>query len=433
MSTVITMPEILAGVTEAAILTWLKQPGDQVSTGEVIAEIETEKAVIDYEVDRGGFIAQIFVQQGETVAVGEPLLLLTDSGEEGSPVRVISSEVSEGEGQATAAATVVPPMMFERPETARKTEGGAASKSQGVEITDTTPRLFASPLARRLAAERNIDMGKVAGTGPGARITRRDIETYERREHALPVHSKPKTDGPLPEGARSLPLTSMRRTIARRLTESKTQIPHFYIEIECRADKMLALRAELNATLESMHQGEDRPPRISVNDFLVKAAAHALRDVPEARVIWVDEQLLTFDHVDIAIAVSVEGGLLTPVLRRVDSLTLRELQEEGSKLVEQARRGRIAPNELVGGTLTISNLGMYGTPRFSAILNPPQSIIIAAGAALHRPVIEGEELAIGSVISCTLSVDHRAIDGSTAAEFAAAFQRRIESPLSLLM
>jgi pyruvate dehydrogenase E2 component (dihydrolipoamide acetyltransferase) len=273
---------------------------------------------------------------------------------------------------------------------------------------------------RRLARERGIALEQLVGTGPGGRIVRRDLEAAP----APQPKAAPAPAAPAEGGYTDVPLTGMRRAIARRLTESKTTVPHFYVTAHCRVDKLLALRAEINQTA---------PRKISVNDFVLKAVAGALMRVPAANAIWLGDGIRRFDHVDLAVAVAIDGGLLTPVVRGVDSLSLVAVAASVVDLAERARAGRLQQHELEGGSFSVSNLGMYGVDEFSAILNPPQSGILAVSAAKQQPVIENGELAVGTVMTVTLSADHRVIDGAVAAEWMAAFVALIENPLGMLL
>ncbi|KAB1659351.1 2-oxo acid dehydrogenase subunit E2 [Pseudoclavibacter sp. CFCC 11306] len=486
MPKTVNMPEVLAGAAEASINEWFKQVGDTVEVGQPLAEIETEKAVVEYEAEEAGTVARLLVEPGETVTVGTPMLLLALPDEDLDAVGGGADEAdgapapadtdtdtdtdteaeaeAEADGAATAAAAAagsspadlsVTPSSAQAPEVREPAAAEPSDRAHEVDAHTNSSRRFASPLARRLARERGIDLNRVEPTGPGGRIVRRDIDRAHaaaapthaetsagdaagatQHPHAVPappvvtnpVQRTSPSAGEVPDGATAIPLTGMRRAIARRLTESKTQVPHFYIDVECRVDRLLALRAELNETIA----GDDRARRVSVNDLIVKAAALALRDVPEAHVLWDGDRLLTFDQVDVAVAVAIDGGLVTPVVRGVDQLSVGAVHEQVRGFAEQARAGRTSPADLVGGTLAVSNLGMYGTKRFSAILNPPQSAIIAVGAAYRKPLIVDDQIEIGTVIECTFSIDHRAIDGAVAAQLSAAFQRRIESPLSIL-
>ena len=408
MATVIRMPAVLASATEAAIQSWSVTEGQVIAVGDALADIETDKAVVEYAAEVAGTIGRLIAQPGDNLAVGEPIAIVLASGEGMDAV----GPALAGAGIADAPAPAVAPA----PETP-PTESLVAGSSSEAPST----RTFASPIVRRLAREGGIDLGAVAGTGPGGRIVRRDLEK-------APASPAPAEVGQAEPGSAAgftdIPLTGMRRAIARRLTESKTTVPHFYVTAHIRVDHLLALRAEVNAATER---------KVSVNDFVIKAVAGALVDVPAANSIWGGDHIRRFDGVDLAIAVAVEGGLLTPVLRSVDTTSLTGISAQVAELAERARAGRLRQEELEGGSFSISNLGMYGVDEFSAILNPPQAGILAVSAAKQQPVVVDGELAVGTVMSVTLSADHRVIDGAIAAEWMAALVRRIENPVSTLL
>jgi pyruvate dehydrogenase E2 component (dihydrolipoamide acetyltransferase) len=295
---------------------------------------------------------------------------------------------------------------------------------QASRSTDAPERVFASPIVRRLAKERHVDLSTVEGTGPEGRIVRRDLESAGLRDGRSAASSATVQSSATSQST-EIALTPMRRAIARRLTESKSTVPHFYVTAHCRVDRLLELRREVNATAAR---------KVSVNDFVLKAVAGALADVPEANTIWAGDRLMRFATADVAVAVAVEGGLLTPVVRDVHGSTLIQVSEAVGELAERARAGRLQQHELEGGAFAVSNLGMYGVDEFSAILNPPQSGILAVAAAKPRAVVDAEgKLAVATMMTVTLSADHRVIDGVVAAEWVAAFTRRIENPVSVLL
>jgi pyruvate dehydrogenase E2 component (dihydrolipoamide acetyltransferase) len=309
----------------------------------------------------------------------------------------------------------------------------ATSTTAAVPAAPATERRFVSPLVRRLARERGIDLSTITGTGPNGRVVRRDIEGADAAPEA-PAYTAAAVPAPAPQPAASLapstggfdeiPLTGMRRAIARRLTESKSTVPHFYLVADCRVERLLELRREVN---------ESSPVRISVNDFVLKAVAGALRAVPDANATWGESVIRRHHDVDIAVAVAIDGGLVTPVVRGADRLSLSEISTAVVDLAERARAGRLKQHELEGGSFAVSNLGMYGTKEFSAIINPPQAGILAVGAARKTPVVDGDQLAVGTVMTVTLSADHRVIDGAVGAQLLAAIVERIENPLRMLV
>lgn len=405
MATVVRMPALAAGAAEAAIQSWLVQVGDEVAAGQAIVEIETEKAVVEYEAEAAGTLAGILVEQGAAALVGAPIAVLAGPGQ--------SAADALAEAGAEAGAEV-----GEQPAPAVVTETAAAPVATPAESSGR--RLFASPLVRRLAKERGLDLAAIVGTGPNGRIVRRDLD-------ALPSSPPAAKAGAAAPAADHIDIahTGMRRAIARRLTESTTTVPHFFLTADCLVDELLAVRARIN---------EDSESKVSVNDFVLLAVAHALQDVPEANAIWTDDATRRFSGVDVAVAVSIPGGLVTPVVRGIERLRLGELSAAVRDLAERARDGRIRQNELEGGSFSVSNLGMYGTKEFSAIINPPHAGILAVGAADRRPVIGPDgEVTAATVMTVTLSADHRVLDGALAAQWLSAFVRRIENPLGMLV
>ena len=472
MATVVRMPAVLAGATEAAIAHWLVAPGDTVAVGTPIAEIETEKALVEYAAEEAGVIGRLVLAEGESGEIGDPIAVLVGSGETGADIdaalggrvaaKAVPRENSEPVHAAPAAAPgpVIADGLPASP--AAERPGGAAHGTNGHQAPAAGGRIFASPLVRKLAGERGIDLAALAGTGPNGRIVRRDLERFvavtaaagqaagaapaplappggamarDQAEHAV-VRDNPRSAAPAAGGGTTtadrdlIPHTPMRRAIARRLTESKATIPHFYMTAEPVVDDLLALRKRVNEALPSSGQGA---VKVSVNDFVIAAVAAAFRDVPEANVTWSDEGLVAYRSVDISIAVATETGLVTPVLRGVEGKKLSAIARETAALARRARDKQLLQHELEGGTFAVSNLGMYGTVEFSAIINPPQSGILAVGAAKAQPVAVDGEVRVATVMRCTLSVDHRAIDGALAARWLAAFTARLENPLGTLI
>lgn len=425
MANVVRMPAALAGVTEAAIQTWVAKPGQAVAVGDVLAEIETEKAVVEYAAEVAGTVGRLLVPEGDTIEVGAPIAVILDAGESDDAIAPALAAAGAPAPAAPAAAPV--------PETARAVAAAPAAAVSpnppvGASVASSSPgvpggRLVASPIVRRLARERGIDLSGIAGTGPGGRIVRRDLDGIPA---SVPAPAAPAVATPSTGGAVGTPekLTGMRTAIARRLTESKSTVPHFYVTAHCRVDRLLELRAQVN---------EVAPRNVSVNDLVLKAVAGALVDVPAANAIWGGDHILRYDGVDIAVAVAVDSGLLTPVLRGVDRMSLVEVSATVAELAERARAGRLQQHELEGGSFSVSNLGMYGVDEFSAILNPPQSGILAVAAAKRQPVVDDGVLAVGTVMTVTLSADHRVVDGAVAAEWMAAFVKRIENPVGALI
>lgn len=435
MATIVRMPEVLANSTEAALQTWLVKVGEMVSIGQPLAEIETEKAMVEYNAEVEGVLVKVLVEEGTAVEVGAPIGVIAAVGEAEPDVDALLAGEAPARSAVAASAPVAPPVAapaIDVPVVAVPvTQASVAATPARLAADPITAgtRQFASPLVRRMAKQRSLDLSGLAGSGPNGRIVRRDLDTLPATSEPTPVLRPASLPAPAATeiatpGFTDVPHTGMRRAIARRLTESKANVPHFYVTAECRVDRLFALRSDVNAT---------SPRKISVNDFVVKAVAAALMDVPAANAIWTDAATRRFDHVDLAVAVSTDGGLLTPVLRGVDALSLTAISEQIAELAERARRGRLRQQELEGGSFAVSNLGMFGVDQFSAILNPPQSGILAVGAAKQRAVVDDGVLVVGTVMTATLSADHRVIDGAVAAEWLAAFVKRIENPLSILI
>ncbi|HEY4226063.1 MAG TPA: dihydrolipoamide acetyltransferase family protein [Pseudolysinimonas sp.] len=438
MATVIRMPAVLASATEAAIQAWSVAEGQTIEIGDPLADIETEKAVVEYAAEVAGTVGRLIAQPGDNLAVGEPIAIILAAGEGSDQLGPALAAAGVSDAAAPAPAAAAPPVSAspatsaapaapETPPTGGLVAAPPSEEPSPAPASATGGRTFASPIVRRLARERGVDLAALTGTGPGGRIVRRDLENAPEGPAAV-VNGSPATGGDSAGAARvgftDAPLTGMRRAIARRLTESKTTVPHFYVTAHVRVDRLFALRAEVNEAAER---------KVSVNDFVIKAVAGALRDVPAANAIWGGDHIRRFEGVDLAVAVAVEGGLLTPVLRGVDTTSLTDVSAQVAELAERARAGKLRQEELEGGSFSISNLGMYGVDEFSAILNPPQAGILAVSAAKQQPVVVDGELAVGTVMTVTLSADHRVIDGAVAAEWMAAFVRRLENPVSTLL
>ncbi len=401
------MPEVLANATEAIISKWLVAEGAAFTAGDVLAEVETDKALVEVNAEADGILGRHLAQPGQSTLVGAPIALLLSPGEGKVEIDALLAEQNINPDSITPSEINIP-----------------LPSVSTVEKSLLAQRLFASPLARRLARERGIDIGTLSGSGPGGRIVRRDIESWSQA--VTPSGAQAKTLAkPEPSGSyTSIPHTRMRRAIARRLAESKSTVPHFYLVAECRVDELLDLRKKWN---------EWATAKISVNDLIIKAVSAAFQDVPDANVIWTPEELRRFDDVDIAMAVATPNGLVTPVIRGVNHLRLAELGLVTTELVARARAGRLHQDEIEGGSFSVTNLGMYGTQEFSAIINPPQSGILAVGAARQEAVVVDGQVKIANVIHFTLSIDHRAIDGALAAQWLAAFTAKVENPFWIVL
>jgi pyruvate dehydrogenase E2 component (dihydrolipoamide acetyltransferase) len=416
----ILMPALSPTMTEGTLAKWLKKEGDAVDSGDIIAEIETDKATMELEVIDEGVLGRILVAEGTTgVQVNQTIALLLEEGEDAS---------------ALDAAVVAPPPQQTPAPAAPRPAPSAPPGTPAPQAAAQGRRVFASPLARRLAGEAGLDLAAVPGTGPHGRIVKGDIEAAVAGGVAAPAAAPVRPVAAAPavtaeQTTTAIPNTTMRKVIAARLSQSKRDIPHFYLTIDCEMDALLGVRRELNANAP---EGEGSY-KLSLNDFIIRATALALRQVPAANATWTDDAILRYDRVDVSVAVATPGGLITPVIRDADNKGLLVLSREMNDLAARAREGKLLPEEYQGGGFTISNLGMYGIKEFAAIINPPQSCILAVGAGEERPVVKDGTLAVATVMSCTLAVDHRSVDGAVGAEFLAAFKRLIEAPLTMLL
>ncbi|MFT8896421.1 MAG: pyruvate dehydrogenase complex dihydrolipoamide acetyltransferase, partial [Acetobacter sp.] len=403
----ILMPALSPTMTEGKLAKWNKKEGDTVSSGEVIAEIETDKATMEVEAVDEGILGKILIPEGtEGVAVNTPIAILVEEGE----------AVPEG---PAAAAPKAEPAKAEAP--APKAAAPAPQVKAPVEKGN---RVFASPLAKRIAKDAGIDLSTLKGSGPNGRIVKKDVEAAKAGGGASAAKSAP-VAAYTPGGSTSTPHSTMRKVIARRLTESKTTVPHFYVSVDVKLDALLALRSQLNAA--SPAEGADAF-KLSVNDLLIEAAAVTLRRVKGVNVSYTDEALIEYNDVDISVAVSIPDGLITPIIRQADRKSLREISNEMKDLASRARAGKLKPEEFQGGSFSISNMGMLGVSSFSAIINPPQAGILAIAAGEKRAVVKPDgSLGVATVMTVTLSVDHRAIDGALAAKWTSAFREVVEN------
>ncbi|MBT55853.1 MAG: pyruvate dehydrogenase complex dihydrolipoamide acetyltransferase [Mameliella sp.] len=421
----ILMPALSPTMEDGTLAKWLVKEGDTVSSGDVIAEIETDKATMEFEAVDEGTIGRILVAEGTTnVKVNDPIAVLLEDGES-------TDDISDGpvatapQAQATVAAEAAP------------TSGGS-DKAAPTAPRNDTDRVFASPLARRLADQKGLDLSQITGSGPRGRIVKADVEAATSEPVAAapaPVERTPQpavssdaiskiyADRPHKE----LALDGMRRTVAARLTEAKQTIPHFYLRREIRLDALMNFRKQINDQLAP------RGIKLSINDFIIKASADALQRVPAANAVWAGDRILQLTPSDVAVAVAVEGGLFTPVLRDAHQKTLSALSSEMKDLAARARDRKLAPHEYQGGSFAISNLGMFGIENFDAVINPPHGAILAVGAGIRKPVVDDNgEIGIATVMSVTLSVDHRVIDGALGAELLNAVVEGLQNPLALL-
>ncbi len=419
------MPALSPTMTEGTLARWTKKEGDMVKAGDVIAEIETDKATMEVEAVDEGKLGKILIAEGTAgVAVNTPIAVILEEGEDSSTV--ILSAAKDLKPSAPVKGDTSVAML---PQNDKVVSVAPAAKSGA--------RVFATPLARRMAAQMGVDLSKLQGTGPHGRIVKADLaKGGAPKVAAAPQSSAPRTPSAGIDAKRQadllgmtykeLPNNNIRKVVASRLLESKQTIPHFYLTVECRLDDLMAARERINTEAKGAF-------KLSVNDFVIKAVAMALKAYPAANVSWTDEAILQFDHADISVAVSTPNGLITPIVKAAETKGLREISNEVKDLAGRAREGKLKPVEFQGGTFSVSNLGMFGVSEFSAIINPPQACILAVGAGEDKPYAEDGVIKIGTFMKCTLSVDHRAVDGSVGAEFLQFFKRYIENPVNMLV
>jgi pyruvate dehydrogenase E2 component (dihydrolipoyllysine-residue acetyltransferase) len=433
------MPALSPTMEEGTLAKWLVKEGDDVKSGDILAEIETDKATMEFEAVDEGTVAKILVPEGsEGVKVGAPIAILAGEGEDA--------------GKAAAAAPKADTSAPAAPKPAAEPKADATPKAPPPQAPVETPaappqaaapradgdRIKASPLARRLAQAQNIDLSALQGSGPGGRIVRADIDAAVGKAPAA-APSAPPAAAAAPAGHLVMPgpmeqaipheevkLSNIRKTIARRLTEAKQQVPHIYLTVDIQLDALLKLRTELNAGLEG------RGVKLSVNDLLIKALAQALMEVPECNVAFAGDQMLKYSRADISVAVSIPAGLITPIIVGADGKSVSAISTEMKELAGLARDGKLQPQQYQGGTASLSNMGMYGIKQFEAVINPPQGMIMAIGAGEKRPYVINDSLQIATVMSATGSFDHRAIDGADGAKLMQAFKRLVENPLGML-
>jgi pyruvate dehydrogenase E2 component (dihydrolipoamide acetyltransferase) len=458
----ITMPALSPTMEEGNLAKWLVKEGDKVAPGDVIAEIETDKATMEVEAVDEGTVAKLVVPAGtEGVKVNALIAVLAAEGEDASAAAKggNGAQAEAPKAQASKSAD----MKSEAPKPAAKDTAPAAAPNKTAEPAqaaklnghDAGNRVFASPLARRIAKDAGIDVSAVNGSGPHGRVVKADVEAAiaggtakaAPAEKAAPgaapaaiPAAKPMSDEQVlklfAEGSYELvPHDNMRKTIARRLVEAKSTIPHFYLTLDCELDALLALRAQLNAAapMRKTDKGEVPAYKLSVNDLIIKAMAMALRDVPTANVSWTETAMVQHRNVDVGVAVSIPGGLITPIIRKADEKTLSVISNEMKDMAARAKNKKLKPEEYQGGTTAVSNLGMFGIKDFSAVINPPHATILAVGAGEERAVIKNGEIKIATMMSVTLSTDHRAVDGALGAELLVAFKRHIENPMGMLV
>ncbi len=421
------MTQLSPTMKEGKIVRWLKKEGDELSSGEVLAEVETDKATMEMEVVDEGVLHRILASEGSVVPVGAPIAVIAEEGEEVPEdyVPVMAEQPAEQAEEPMGEAMAGKPA-----------EDVVQAPSEEEVAPEKPKRIKASPLARRLARQLGVDLENIRGSGPRGRIVKADVEKAAKAgirlglgagEPVPPV--RPLPQGPLPYHKDEYELVEhsmMRKTIASRLTASKQQVPHFYLAIDVAMDRLLDLRSQLNEAANGSF-------RLSVNDFVIKAVARSLMDVPDANATWTDEGTLKHKHAHVSVAVALEGGLITPVIRYAERKSMVEISAEIKELAARAREGGLKPEEYTGGTFSISNLGMFGIKQFAAVINPPEGALLAVGATEPRAVVENGEICVKQMLTLTLSCDHRVVDGAIGANFLAALKRHLETPAGLLL
>ena len=432
MATNILMPALSPTMTEGTLSRWLKKEGDDVRAGDVIAEIETDKATMEVEAVDEGVLGKILVADGtEGVKVNEPIAILVDQGEEVPSAAAPAPAPKPAAPPASAPKQEAPAPRQEAPRAPAPTP--APQPGNGHDAGGD--RIFASPLARRMAKQAGVDLSSLKGSGPNGRIVKADIEAAQQKAPAAPQPAAAQApiarpSAPIAAPHTLVPHSNVRKVIARRLTEAKSTIPHFYVSMDVEIDALIKLMNELNA--KSPKEGDDAY-LITINDLVIKASAATLRRVPAVNAAWTDDGMALFDDVDISVAVAIPDGLITPIVRKADQKGLATISREMKDLAGRARAGKLKPEEFQGGGFSISNMGMFGVSEFAAIINPPQSAILAVAAGQKRPVVKNDSLSIATVMTCTLSVDHRVVDGALGARWLREFKRIVEDPLSLLL
>jgi len=409
----ILMPALSPTMTEGNVAKWLKNEGDKVLPGEVIAEIETDKATMEVEAIDEGIIGKIIIQSGtENVPVNSVIAILLEEGEDKALLDSFDVSIPNKPQSITASEPRQPEPLN------ASIHDSQSNKKEDMGAID---RVFASPLARNIAKLNNINLANIQGTGPHGRIVKADILSYSTLGRTGTMRRNP-------EEYRLVPNNNMRKVIAKRLLESKQTIPHFYLSIECNVDKLLEARQDINKLYE-----DDKLKRISVNDLVILAVAKALKEVPEANAAWDDTAIRYYNNVDVSVAVAIDGGLITPVIKNADQKDIVKLSAEMKELAKKARDNKLLPEEFQGGGFSISNLGMYEIKSFSAIINPPQSCILAIGVSSKRPIIIEDQVKIANIMDVTLSSDHRVVDGTVGAKFLTSFKKYIETPILMLL
>ena len=429
MPVTIRMPALSPTMTEGKIAQWLKKEGEEVRSGDLLAEIETDKAIMEVEATDEGTLGKILVAAGtEAIAVNAPIAVIVADGEDESAlIEAVKAALAEAESapQQAPAAEAAAPAPAVQPAPAPQVIA-AQPKPAPVSTPARTPgaRINASPLARRMAKAEGLDLARITGSGSRGRIVKADVEAAMASVGTGGIFAGLGQSFPA-AAARTEPHSMMRKVIAQRLTESKQTVPHYYVTVDCEIDALLDLRSEIN--------GSDEALRVSINDFIIRAVALALGEVPAANASWSDEAMNLYGAADVSVAVATDGGLITPIVRSAEKKGIAAISAEVKDLAARARDGKLAPEEYQGGTFTISNMGMMGVREFAAVINPPQACILAIGAGEERVVVREGEIGTATLMTCTLSCDHRAVDGTVGAQFLAAFKGLVEHPVRLIL
>ena len=442
MATNILMPALSPTMEEGKLAKWLVKEGDTVKSGTILAEIETDKATMEFEAVDEGIIGRILVPEGsEGVKVNAPIAVLLEEGE--SADAVPAAAPAPAADIPSAMKDIAAAIHAEAPKAAPAAPAAAPATAAKAPAADGA-RLFASPLARRIAEQKGVDLSSVAGSGPRGRIVKADVENAKPGQKAAPAAAAPGAGipgvAPLPDARllypqgsyEEIPHDSMRKAIAKRLTSAKTLIPHYYLTVDCNLDALMAAREKMNAAAP---KDKDKKPayKLSVNDFIMKASAMALMKHPDVNASWTDTAILKHKDADVGVAVALDFGLITPIVFKAQTKGLVEISNEVKSLAARAREKKLKPSEYEGGGFSVSNLGMYGIKNFTSIINPPQSCIIAVGAGEERPVVKDGKIEIATVMTVTMSADHRVVDGGTGAKFLATLKQFIEEPASMLL
>jgi len=422
------MPTLSPTMTEGNLTLWVKSEGDRVSPGDVIAEIETDKATMELETVDEGILAKILISEGtEEIPVNTPIAIILEEGETQSDLEGMDININKVESTTDTKAVEDADVISDNLANPMQDEALNSDVNNRSRNVDTQERIKSSPLARRMAEQQKIDLALVNGSGPNGRIIRADIEAFSLPDIPVVKNDIPQVYKEDYSDYEILPINNIRKVVARRLTEAKQEVPHFYLTVDCEIDNLLNVRDDLNS------RAKNNEFKISINDMIIKACAVALMQVPAANASWSEEGIKIYKNANISVAVAINDGLITPIINNANSKGLMTISNEMKELVTQAQDGTLTPDQYQGGTFSISNLGMYGVKNFQAIINPPQGCILAVGKIEKKPVVKNDEITIASIMSATLSVDHRVVDGAIGAQFLNSIKTLIEDPLGMLL